>query len=172
MILTGIRASGARSWIIGSALAATLMSLVGGGADWQMSGDDLTNDPNQPQETLIDVGNVATLNPAWMFKTRGSVSATPLVNGGYVYFADWGGGLHNGVCARSGHGQDPVVLRVGRFGGLRSGDCGWHGLLGIGLRTSELPDCAPVGWQRHVLRVQTRGASAHLAVKRSEVRRS
>jgi polyvinyl alcohol dehydrogenase (cytochrome) len=101
MNLTGIRASGARSWIIAFALASALTPLVGGGAYWQMSGKDLTNDRNQPQETLIDVGNVATLKPAWTFKTLGSVSATPLVTGGYVYVPDWGGGLHK-LNARTG----------------------------------------------------------------------
>lgn len=66
-----------------------------------MSGNDLTNDRNQPNETLIDIGNVATLKPAWSFKTLGSVSATPLVTGGYVYVPDWGGGLHK-LNARTG----------------------------------------------------------------------
>jgi hypothetical protein len=77
------------------------MPLVGRGADWQMSGNDLTNDRNQPHETLIDAGNVGTLKPAWTFKTLGSVSATPLVTGGYVYVPDWGGGLHK-LNARTG----------------------------------------------------------------------
>ena len=86
---TSIRASG--SWIFACALALTFMPLVGRGVDWQMSGNDLTNDRNQPHETLIDLGDVATLKPAWTFKTLGSVSATPLVTGGYVYFPDWGG---------------------------------------------------------------------------------
>jgi outer membrane protein assembly factor BamB len=105
MNLTSIRASGARSRIIACALALVLMPLVGRGSDWQMSGNDLTNDltndRNQPQETLIDVGNVATLKPAWTFKTLGSISATPLVAGGYVYLPDWGGGLHK-LNARTG----------------------------------------------------------------------
>ncbi len=101
MNLTSIRASGARSWIIACALASVLMPLVGRGADWQMSGNDLTNDRNQPHETSIGVGNVATLKPAWTFKTLGSVSATPLVTGGYVYVPDWGGGLHK-LNARTG----------------------------------------------------------------------
>src|ERR1700722_8826471 len=101
MDLTGSRASGARSCIISCALASVLMPLVVRGADWQMSGNDLTNDRNQPHETLIDAGNVATLKPAWTFKTLGSVSATPLVTGGYVYFPDWGGGLHK-LNARTG----------------------------------------------------------------------
>jgi hypothetical protein len=42
----------------------------------------LTNDRNQPHETLIDVSNVATRKPACTFNTLGSVSATPLVAGG------------------------------------------------------------------------------------------
>ena len=95
MDLTIIRAPGARSWVIACALALVLMPLIARAADWQMSGNDLTNDRNQPHETLIDVGNVATLKPAWTFKTLGSVSATPLVTGGYVYVSDRGGGLHN-----------------------------------------------------------------------------
>jgi hypothetical protein len=49
-----------------------------------MSGNDLTNDRDQPDETLIDARNVATLKPAWAFRTLGSVSATPLITGGYV----------------------------------------------------------------------------------------
>src|SRR5450432_595060 len=101
MNLTSMRASGALSWIIACALASALMPLVARVADRQMRGDDLTNDRNQPHETLIDVGNVATLKPAWTFKTLGSVSATPLVTGGYVYFPDWGGGLHK-LNARTG----------------------------------------------------------------------
>ena len=98
---TRVRASGARSWSIVCALASMMMPLAADGQDWQMSGNDLTNDRNQPHETLIDAGNVATLKPAWTFTTLGSVSATPLVTGGYVYFPDWGGGLHK-LNARTG----------------------------------------------------------------------
>ena len=101
MNMSGTRTSGARSWIIACALASALMPIVVHGANWQMSGNDLTNDRNQPRETLIGVGNVATLKPAWTFKTLGSVSATPLVTGRYVYFPDWGGGLHK-LNARTG----------------------------------------------------------------------
>jgi hypothetical protein len=68
MNLTSNRASGARSWMIACVLASALMALVFRG----------TNNRNQPQETLIDAGNVAT----------------PRVTGGYVHFLDWGGGLH------------------------------------------------------------------------------
>jgi polyvinyl alcohol dehydrogenase (cytochrome) len=93
--------SRARSWVIACALASTLTPLAARAADWRMSGNGLTNDRNQPTETLIDAGNVATLKPAWSFKTLGSVSATPLVTGDYVYVPNWGGGLRK-LDARTG----------------------------------------------------------------------
>jgi XapX domain-containing protein len=82
-----------RLWIIACALTSALRPLAGSGVDWQMSGNDLANDRNQPYETSIDVGNAATLKPAWTFKTLGSC--------GYVYVPDWGGGLHK-LNARTG----------------------------------------------------------------------
>jgi polyvinyl alcohol dehydrogenase (cytochrome) len=99
--VTILGASSARSLAMACGLASALMPLVSLGADWPLSGGALTNDRSQPHETSIDVGNVATLKPAWTFKTLGSVSATPLVTGGYVYFPDWGGGLHK-LDARTG----------------------------------------------------------------------
>jgi glucose dehydrogenase len=113
MNLTIICASGARSWVIACALTSALLPLVARAADWQMSGDDLTNDRNQAHETLIDVGNVATLKPVWTFKTLGSVSATPLVIGGYVYVPDWGGGLHK-LNARTGKALEHFPKRLNR----------------------------------------------------------
>jgi len=101
MNVTNNRTSGTRVWMIACALASAIAPHAGGAVDWQTSGNDLTNDRNQPHETSINVGNVATLKPAWTFKTFGSVSATPLVSGGYVYFPDWGGGLHK-LNARTG----------------------------------------------------------------------
>jgi polyvinyl alcohol dehydrogenase (cytochrome) len=83
----------ARFWVIACALVSLQAPLSAHAADWRMSGNELTNDRNQPNETLIGIGNVATLKPAWSFKTLGSVAAT-LVTGGYVYVPDWGGGLH------------------------------------------------------------------------------
>jgi polyvinyl alcohol dehydrogenase (cytochrome) len=82
-------------------LLVALSPVLGRAADWQMSGNDLSNDRNQPRETLIGVNNVGNLKPAWTFKTLGSVSATPLVTGGFVYVPDWGGGLHK-LDARTG----------------------------------------------------------------------
>jgi polyvinyl alcohol dehydrogenase (cytochrome) len=104
----------ARSWVIACALASTPTPLAARVADWRMSGNGLTNDRNQPNETLFDPGNVATLKPAWSFKTLGSVSATPLVTGDYVYVPDWGGGLHK-LNARTG--QVPWSRKVSEYTG-------------------------------------------------------
>ena len=83
-----------RSWVIACALVSLFAPGSAYAADWRISGNDLTNDRNQPSETLINAGNVATLKPGWTFRTLGSVSAIPLVTGGYVYVPGWGGGLH------------------------------------------------------------------------------
>jgi glucose dehydrogenase len=57
-------------WVTACVLASALTP-VARAADWEMSGNDLTNDRNQPHEILIGVDNVATLKPAWTFKTLG-----------------------------------------------------------------------------------------------------
>jgi polyvinyl alcohol dehydrogenase (cytochrome) len=93
--------SRARSWVIACALASLFAPVSAHAADWRMGGNDLTNDRNQPNEIQIDAGNVATLKPGWTFRTLGSVWATPLITGGYVYFPDWGGGLDK-LNARTG----------------------------------------------------------------------
>jgi glucose dehydrogenase len=82
--LTAMRATRARSLVIACTFTSVLMPLVARADDWRMSGNDLSNDRSQSHETLIGAGNVATLRPAWTFRTLGSVSATPLVVGGHV----------------------------------------------------------------------------------------
>ena len=52
--------SRARSWVIACALASLFAPVSAHAADWRMGGNDLTNDRNQPNETLIDIGNVAS----------------------------------------------------------------------------------------------------------------
>jgi len=64
------------------------------GAEWLSAGRDLRNSRSQPGETLLNPGNVQSLVPAWVFETSGSVSATPAVEGGAIYFPDWGGRLY------------------------------------------------------------------------------
>ena len=73
---------------------------------WRMGGHDLANTRNQPL-TGIGVSNVNQLRTKWVFTTAGSVSATPAVVNGIVYFPDWpapgAGGYFYAVAADTGH---------------------------------------------------------------------
>src|SRR5579859_1078385 len=64
------------------------------GPQWPMVGHDVYNTRNQNKETIISTANVGTLTPTWVFTTDGSVSATPAVYGGSLYFPDWAGNLY------------------------------------------------------------------------------
>lgn len=61
---------------------------------WNSSGQGLGDNRNQPNETAINSANVGSLTVKWSFTTGASVSATPTVAGGDVYFPDWAGNLY------------------------------------------------------------------------------
>ncbi len=61
---------------------------------WPSAGHDLQNTRNQSSESKINSGNVAGLQPAWVFTTSGDISATPALDGTNAYFPDWGGHLY------------------------------------------------------------------------------
>jgi polyvinyl alcohol dehydrogenase (cytochrome) len=64
---------------------------------WPFAGQNLADTRDNPSESRINAGNVATLTnarPGWTFTTHGDVSATPTVSNGTVYFPDWGGYLY------------------------------------------------------------------------------
>ena len=61
---------------------------------WSSSGQDLGDTRNQPNEVTINTSNVGSLVVKWSFTTGASVSATPAVAGGQVYFPDWAGNLY------------------------------------------------------------------------------
>jgi len=61
--------------------------------DWTMGGQNLQNSRNQPF-TWINPNNAASLKKKWVFTTGGSVSATPAVANGVVYFPDLGGNFY------------------------------------------------------------------------------
>ena len=69
---------------------------------WRIAGQNLSNTWSQPAEHSISPSNVKGLKPKWVFTTGGDVSATPTVDGGVVYFPDWGGNLF-AVKKESGH---------------------------------------------------------------------
>ena len=66
---------------------------AGSGGLWKMSGQSLDNTRHQKSEHKISPSNVANLSPRWVVTTGGDVSATPAVDGEFIYFPDWAGNL-------------------------------------------------------------------------------
>ncbi len=67
--------------------------LQGGGGSWRSAGQNLGNTRSQPNERIINAGNVKDLQVKWIFTTGGDVSATPTVDRDAVYAPDWVGNL-------------------------------------------------------------------------------
>jgi polyvinyl alcohol dehydrogenase (cytochrome) len=63
--------------------------------DWDFAGQDLGNTRNQPKENKISASNASSLKLTWSFTTAASVSSTPTVSNGRVYFPDWAGNLYS-----------------------------------------------------------------------------
>jgi outer membrane protein assembly factor BamB len=64
------------------------------GGDWT----SLTlnsNDTRYQMNSTVNATNVNQLVPAWNLTTQNSVTSTPLVQDGNVYFADWGGYVYS-----------------------------------------------------------------------------
>ena len=61
---------------------------------WPLMGQNLDNSRSQPSEHKVGLMNVSQLSPKWTFSTTDDVTATPTVDGGTVYFPDWGGNLY------------------------------------------------------------------------------
>ncbi len=84
-----------------AAVASAAMLATGSGAasadtppsQWTMFGQNLDNTANVTA-TDIGVGNVATLQPKWVFTPAGDVSARAAVAQGVAYFPDWAGKLY------------------------------------------------------------------------------
>lgn len=73
---------------------AVLMSLTGWSVDadsrnWPNAGGDRKNSRNQ-QATHISAANVADLAIAWERELTGNISATPAIQGRFLYVTDWG----------------------------------------------------------------------------------
>jgi polyvinyl alcohol dehydrogenase (cytochrome) len=65
----------------------------GSGGLWTMAGQSLENTRHQKAEHKISPSNVANLSPRWVVTTGENVSATPAVDGEFIYFPDWAGNL-------------------------------------------------------------------------------
>ncbi len=80
--------------LIITCLPTRMNSQTSSTAEWNLAGSRLSDNWNQPAETLINVSNAKSLVRKWVFTTGGDVSATPTVSGGVVYFPDWAGNLY------------------------------------------------------------------------------
>jgi polyvinyl alcohol dehydrogenase (cytochrome) len=74
-------------------LASTTALAAGGGGLWTSAGGDRENTRNQNEESKISPANAGDLAAKWVLTTGGDVSATPAVDGEYVYVPDWAGNL-------------------------------------------------------------------------------
>src|SRR5947208_5373439 len=79
-----------RVLVVSLAFAALVVSSVARAQDWPMYGRDLKHSFTNPG-SLINVGNVGLLMPAWDFTTGDAVSASPAVVHGVVYVGSWDG---------------------------------------------------------------------------------
>lgn len=80
---------------------ATGHSDAAGPAGWPTAGHDQRNSRHQSDEKAIRAKSVAGLRLLWQVPTDGDVTATPAVEGEYVYFPDTAGFLYK-VDRRSG----------------------------------------------------------------------
>jgi polyvinyl alcohol dehydrogenase (cytochrome) len=76
-----------------SLVAPTYASEIEKSSNWSMSGQNLHNTRYQANEEKISTANVNSLVQKWVFTTGGDISATPAVEGKYVYVPDWAGNL-------------------------------------------------------------------------------
>lgn len=63
-------------------------------SSWENYGKDIFNTRTSLFDWKISSKNASQLKVKWTFKTRGDVSVTPTVSGGYLYFSDWSGWLY------------------------------------------------------------------------------
>lgn len=75
-------------------VASALNGISQNNGDWDFSGQDLGNTRSQPKENSISTSNVNKLTVQWSFTTGASVSTTPTVSNGDVFFPDWAGNLY------------------------------------------------------------------------------
>jgi polyvinyl alcohol dehydrogenase (cytochrome) len=83
------------AWISGVVMTAAMVT--GGSAlaaDWKIGGLDAKNSRYQDDEKKISPKTVEGLKKLWSIETSGDVTATPAVEGNFVYFPDSAGFLY------------------------------------------------------------------------------
>lgn len=79
----------------------------------------------------IDAGNVASLGHAWTFETEDPVSHAALIDGGDLFFADWGGRVYK-LDARTGQPCWQKQIHQSEK------SWPWHGFAGTGVLVNDL----------------------------------
>jgi polyvinyl alcohol dehydrogenase (cytochrome) len=75
-------------------IGVPFVSGVGIAADWPSAGHDLKNSHYQSAEKAITTKSVDKLHLLWQVNTAGDVTASPAVDGDYLYFPDSAGVLY------------------------------------------------------------------------------
>ena len=86
--------------LLGCLFLVSQVQAAGGGL-WTMAGQSVKNTRHQKTESKINSANVSGLAVQWVVNTGGDVSATPAVDGDFIYFPDFGGNLYK-VVAETG----------------------------------------------------------------------
>ena len=82
-------------------------------------------------EVGIDAGNAAGLKHAWTFETKTPVSHSALVDGGDLFFADWGGNVYK-LDAATGESRWQKHIHESQT------KWPWHGFAGTGILVGDL----------------------------------
>ncbi len=84
---------------------------------WPTAGHDLDNSRSQPDEKAISPQTAAQLKLRWSVETAGDVTASPAIDGDYIYFTDSGGFLYK-VAQATGEviWKQPVSMYTGVTG--------------------------------------------------------
>jgi polyvinyl alcohol dehydrogenase (cytochrome) len=84
----------------GMIVCLTTVALGDNTGNWPMGGQNFDNSRSQNMSNITRA-NAGKLKPAWVFTTKGDVTATPAIVGGTVYFPDFAGNFY-AVAANSG----------------------------------------------------------------------
>ena len=76
------------------AMVAQTSALTSSGGDWTSFTLD-SNDSRYQASSTITSSNVGSLKEAWFFPANHSVTSTPVVQNGHVYFSDWRGNVYS-----------------------------------------------------------------------------
>jgi len=90
-----VRFSNGRRLVAALLLACGVTTASNAESEWTMGGQNTDNTRTQKNESKISPATAAGLSPKWMLDTGpgGDVSATPTIEGNFVYFPTWNGKL-------------------------------------------------------------------------------